>query len=123
MTLTTSSPHIRAGTLVALAVSAGARLAPYPDLPTLKELGYDELVTTTWWSFSGPAKLPADLVQRLNAEVNKAIDTAEARRRLEQEAIVSEKMSPAQFTRFVESEIAKWGPLARAAISSQGSGN
>jgi tripartite-type tricarboxylate transporter receptor subunit TctC len=123
MTLTTSSPHIRAGTLVALAVSSGARLAQYPDLPTLKELGYDELVTTTWWSFSGPAKLPADLVQRLNAEVNKAIDSAEARRRLEQEAIVSEKMSPAQFTRFVESEIAKWGPLARAAISSQGSGN
>src|SRR5262245_48323761 len=123
MTLTTSSPHVRAGTLVALAVSSGARLAQYPDLPTLKELGYDELVTTTWWSFSGPAKLPADLVQRLNAEVNKAIDSAEARRRLEQEAIVSEKMSPAQFTRFVESEIAKWGPLARAAISSQGSGN
>src|SRR5262245_54274110 len=57
------------------------------------------------------------------AQVNKAIDSAEARRRLEQEAIVSEKMSPAQFTRFVESEIAKWGPLARAAISSQGSGN
>ena len=104
-------------------MSSGARLAHHPDLPTLKELGYDELVTTTWWSFSGPAKLPADLVQRLNAEVNKAIDSAEARRRLEQEAIVSEKMSPAQFTRFVESEIAKWGPLARAAISSQGSGN
>jgi tripartite-type tricarboxylate transporter receptor subunit TctC len=123
MTLTTSSPHIRAGTLAALAVSSGARLAHHPDLPTLKELGYDELVTTTWWSFSGPAKLPADLVQWLNAEVNKAIDSAEARRRLEQEAIVSEKMSPAQFTRFVESEIAKWGPLARAAISSQGSGN
>jgi tripartite-type tricarboxylate transporter receptor subunit TctC len=123
MTLTTSSPHIRAGTLAALAVSSGAQLAQYPDLPTLKELGYGELVTTTWWSFSGPAKLPADLVQRLNAEVNKAIDSAEARRRLEQEAIVSEKMSPAQFTRFVESEIAKWGPLARAAISSQGSGN
>ena len=123
MTLTTSSPHIRSGTLVALAVSSGARLAQYPDLPTLKELGYGELVTTTWWSFSGPAKLPADLVQRLNAEVNKALDSPEARRRLEQEAIVSEKMSSAQFTRFVESEIAKWGPLARAAISSQGSGN
>ena len=123
MTLTTSSPHVRAGTLVALAVSSGARLAQYPELTTLKELGYDELVTTTWWSFSGPAKLPADLVQRLNAEVNKAIDSAEARRRLEQEVIVTEKMSPAEFTRFVETEIAKWRPLARAAISSQGSGN
>src|SRR5262249_47765118 len=93
------------------------------DLPTLKELGYDELVTTTWWSLSGPAKLPADLVQRLNAEVNKAIDSAEARRRLEQEAIVSGRMSPAQFTRFVESEMANWGPSARQPISWQAADN
>jgi tripartite-type tricarboxylate transporter receptor subunit TctC len=123
MTLATSSPHIRAGTLAALAVSAGARLAQYPDVPTLNELGYDALVTTTWWSFSGPAGLPADLVRRLNAEINKALDVADVRRRLEQETIVVEKMSPAQFTRFVDSEITKWAPLARAAIGLQGSGN
>ncbi|MGA7485453.1 MAG: tripartite tricarboxylate transporter substrate binding protein [Xanthobacteraceae bacterium] len=123
MTMTTSSPHIRAGTLAPLAVSASARLAQYPALPTLKELGYDELVATTWWSFSGPAKLPPDLVQRINTEINKALDSADVRRRLEQEAIVTEKMSPAQFARFVESEIGKWGPLARAAINAQGSGN
>lgn len=123
MTLTTSSPHIRAGTLAALAVSSRARLAQYPGLPTLKELGYDELVTTTWWSFSGPAKLPADLVAALNREINSAIDPADVRRQLEQEAIITEKMSAAQFTRFVESEIVKWGPLARAAIGAQGPGN
>jgi tripartite-type tricarboxylate transporter receptor subunit TctC len=123
MTLTTSSPHIRAGTLAALAVSSRARLAQYPGLPTLKELGYDELVTTTWWSFSGPAKLPADLVAALNREINSAIDAADVRRQLEQEAIITEKMSAAQFTRFVESEIVKWGPLARAAIGAQGPGN
>jgi tripartite-type tricarboxylate transporter receptor subunit TctC len=123
MTLTTSSPHIRAGTLAALALSSSARLASYPDLPTLKELRYGELVTTTWWSVSGPAKLPADLVRRLNLEINKVLDLADVRRKLEQEAIVTEKMSSAEFTRFVASEIDKWGPPARAAISAQGSAN
>ena len=123
MTWTTTRPHIRAGTLTALAVSSARRFADDPDLPTLKELGYGELVTTTWWSFSGPAKLPPNIVQRLNQEINKALDAPDVRRKLEQEAIVTEKMSPAQFTRFVETEIGKWGPLAKAAIGAQGSGN
>jgi tripartite-type tricarboxylate transporter receptor subunit TctC len=123
MTWTTTSPHIRAGTLAALAVSARERLPQYPDVPTLKELGYDELVTTTWWSFSGPAGLPGELVRRLNQEIDKALDSPQLRRRLEQEAIITEKMSSAQFTRFVETEIAKWGPLARAAIGAQSSGD
>jgi tripartite-type tricarboxylate transporter receptor subunit TctC len=123
MIWTTTGAHIRAGMLAALAVSARERLPQFPDVPTLQELGYDELVTTTWWSFSGPAKLPGELVQRLNQEINKALDSPQVRRRLEQEAIITEKMSPAQFTRFVETEIAKWGPLARAAIGAQGSGN
>jgi tripartite-type tricarboxylate transporter receptor subunit TctC len=51
------------------------------------------------------------------------LDAPDVRRKLEQEAIVTEKMSPAQFTRFVENEIGKWGPLAKAAIGAQGSGN
>lgn len=123
MTWTTTRPHIRAGTLTALAVSSARRFADDPGLPTLRELGYGELVTTTWWSFSGPAKLPPDMVQRLNQEINKALDAPDVRRKLEQEAIVTEKMSPAQFTRFVETEIGKWGPLAKAAIGAQGSGN
>jgi tripartite-type tricarboxylate transporter receptor subunit TctC len=123
MTLTTTRPHIRTGTLAALAVSSARRFADDPELPTLRELGYGELVTTTWWSFSGPAKLPPDIVRRLNGEINKVFDAPDVRRKLEQEAIITEKMSPAQFTRFVENEIGKWGPLAKTAIGAQGSGN
>jgi tripartite-type tricarboxylate transporter receptor subunit TctC len=123
MTWTTTAPHIRAGTLTALGVSSGKRLAQEPDLPTLRELGYDELVTTTWWSFSGPAKLPADLVGRLNREINELFDSSEVRRKLARDAIETEALSPEQFTSFVASEIRKWGPLAKAAIGAQGSGN
>jgi tripartite-type tricarboxylate transporter receptor subunit TctC len=74
MTWTTTRPHIRTGMLTALAVSTALRFAEDPDLPTLRELGYGELVTTTWWSFSGPAKLPPGIVQRLSQEINKALD-------------------------------------------------
>jgi tripartite-type tricarboxylate transporter receptor subunit TctC len=123
MTWTTTAPHIRAGTLAALAVSSSRRLAQDPDVPTLRELGYDELVTTTWWSFSGPAKLPADLVGRLNRELNALFDDAEVRRKLARDAIETEAMSPEQFTSFVANEIRKWGPLAKAAIGAQGPGN
>ena len=74
MTWTTSSPHIRSGKLTALAVSSARRLPQLPSLPTLKELGYAELVTNTWWAFSGPAKLPGDVVLQLNREINQALD-------------------------------------------------
>lgn len=116
MTWTTTAPHIRVGTLTALGVSSSKRLPQYPDLPTLKELGYDELVTTTWWSFSGPAKLPADLVGRLNRELNELFDSPEVRGKLARDAIETEAMSAEQFTGFVANEIRKWGPLAKAAI-------
>lgn len=123
MTWTTAAPHIRSGTLIALAVSTSRRFGAYPDLPTLKDLGYNELVTTTWWSFSGPAKLPADLVGRLNQEINRLFDGADVRRKLEQDAIETAAMSPQEFTSFVAREIRKWGPLAKAAIGAQRSGN
>jgi tripartite-type tricarboxylate transporter receptor subunit TctC len=123
MTWTTTAPHIRAGTLTALGVSSGKRLAQNPDLPTLKELGYNDLVTTTWWAFSGPAKLPPDVVERLNREINTVFARAEVRAKLARDAIETEAMSPEQFTRFVTDEIGKWGPLAKAAIGAQSSGN
>jgi tripartite-type tricarboxylate transporter receptor subunit TctC len=123
MTWTTTAPHIRAGTLTALGVSSGKRLAQDPDLPTLKQLGYNDLVTTTWWAFSGPAKLPHDVVKRLNREINTVFARTEVRAKLERDAIETEAMSPEQFTRFVTDEIAKWGPLAKAAIGAQSSGN
>jgi tripartite-type tricarboxylate transporter receptor subunit TctC len=123
MTWTTTSPHIRSGTLTALGVSSSQRLRQYPDLPTLKELGYNDLVTTTWWAFSGPAKLPANVVERLNREINTVFERGEVRAKLERDAIETEVMSSGQFTRFVTDEIGKWGPLAKAALGAQGSGN
>ena len=111
--LTSAGPHVRSGAVTPLAVTSSQRIAEFPDVPTLKELGYPELVTTTWAAISGPAGISSDIVNKLNREVIKALSSDNARKRLEQEAVVTEPLSPAQFTQFVQSEIDKWGPVAR----------
>ena len=83
MTLSTTQPHILAGKLKPLAISSEQRLPEFPDLPTLVELGYPELVVTTWYSLSGPAGLPRDIVDKLNAAVNKAMELPEVQKHLD----------------------------------------
>jgi len=117
MTWTTAHAQIRAGSVVPLAVSSAKRLPDFPNVPTFKELGYDDLVATTWFSVSGPADLPKSIVDRLNQEIIKALDHPDVRRKLDQEAMETEKMSPEAFTAFVEQEIGRWGPIAKQVVT------
>jgi len=121
MTFTTAHPHIRSGAVLPLAVSSANRMADYPDIPTFKELGYPDMVATTWFSVSGPPKMPPAIVNKLHAEIQKALDHPALRQKLALEQMETEKMSPEEFTKLVQSEIGKWGPLAKA-IGAQGSG-
>jgi tripartite-type tricarboxylate transporter receptor subunit TctC len=114
MTLATTLPHIRAGALRTLAISSAQRVPELPDVPTLVELGYPELVVTTWYSLSGPAGLPRDIVVRLNREVNKAMDVPQVRDHLAQEMVQSRPMTPEQMTAFMKSEVDKWVPVVKA---------
>jgi tripartite-type tricarboxylate transporter receptor subunit TctC len=113
MTFTTASSQIRAGNVVPLAVSSANRLKEFPDLPTFKELGYPDMVATTWFSMSGPKGLPADILQKVNAAVDKAKDSADVQKRMALEGMETEKMSPEDFTKFVGAELGKWGPVAK----------
>jgi tripartite-type tricarboxylate transporter receptor subunit TctC len=113
-TLTTAASQIRAGRARALAISAAARLPDFPDIPTYAELGYPELVATVWFSLSGPANLAADIVERLNAEVNRALELSEVRERLRPEGIVPNRLSAREFSAFVADEVRRWGPVVRA---------
>ena len=113
MTLSTTQPHILAGKLRALAVSSEKRLPEFPDLPTFVELGYPELVVTTWYSLSGPAGLPQDVVDRLNAAVNKAMETADVRQHLATGMVQTKAMTPAETTQFMQTEVTKWVPVAQ----------
>ena len=113
MTLSTTRPHIAAGKLKPLAVSTEKRLPEFPDLPTLVELGYPGLVTTTWYALSGPAGLPREIVDKLNAAVTVAIGLPEVRKHLETEMVQTKTMTPAEMTAFMHNEVNKWSPIAR----------
>lgn len=118
MTLSTTRQHIIAGKIKALAVSSAQRLLEFPDVPTLVELGYRDLVVTTWYSLAGPAGLPRDIVDRLNAAVNKAIEVPEVRMHLESEMVQTKAMTPAEATEFMQAEVNKWAPVARRVAAS-----
>jgi tripartite-type tricarboxylate transporter receptor subunit TctC len=117
MTWSSAAGQVRAGAVFPIAVSSGARIAEFPDVPTLREEGYDDLVALTWYVLSGPAGLSADIVAKLNQAVNAAWATPALRRRLADDAIVAEPMSPAAVTAFVTSEVQKWGPIARQVMA------
>ena len=113
-TLTTAATQIRAGRARGLAVSAPRRLPDFPEIPTYAEMGYPDLVATVWFSLSGPAKMPGDVVGLLNAEVNRALELPEVRERLKLEGIEPNPMSAREFNAFVAEELKRWGPVVKA---------
>ena len=113
-TLTTAASQIRAGRARGLAISAASRLPDFPGIPTYAEMGYPDLVATVWFSLSGPANLPADIVALLNTEVNRALALPDVRERLKPEGIVPQRLTAGEFSAFVADEIRRWGPVVRA---------
>jgi tripartite-type tricarboxylate transporter receptor subunit TctC len=107
--------HLRSGALVPLAHSAGARVPEYPDVPTLKEVGYPDLTTTTWFSLSGPANLPRPLAERLNREVVAMVKKPDIQERIQRDGMITEPMSIAEFDKFIAAETARWKPVIEAA--------
>ena len=108
-----ATPHIRAGKLKPIAVTGLKRHPLVPDLPTFEELGYKGFDGVQWYGIAGPARLPADITKKLNAEINKAIQSPALQQRLASEAITVMPMSPEQFGKFIQADIARWSALAK----------
>ena len=113
-TLSTAATQIKAGKARALALSSAARLPDYPDVPTFAESGYPDIIGTVWFSISGPANMPADIVQKLNAEIRRALETSEVRERLRHDGITPNRLDAKEFSAFVADELRRWGPIVRA---------
>jgi tripartite-type tricarboxylate transporter receptor subunit TctC len=113
-TLSTAAGQIRAGRARGLAISAASRLPEYPDLPTFAESGFPELVATVWFSLSGPAGLSPQIVQRLNAEVRRALELSDVKEKLRHEGITPNRLDAKEFNAFVADELRRWGPIVRA---------
>ena len=107
-------PHIRAGTLRALAVTTLKRSELLPDLPAVAEFvpGYD---ASTWQGIAAPRNTPRAIVERLNKEINAGLADANLKARLAEMGASPFVVSPDEFAKFIEDEINKWGKVIKEA--------
>jgi tripartite-type tricarboxylate transporter receptor subunit TctC len=111
--LPSAARHIRSDTVRAIAMSSAERHPAFPAVPTFREQGFD-LVSTSWFALSGPAGMPAEIVERLHRETMAVTATEAARQRFSELGGTPGDMSPAEFSRFVAEEVARWAPVVRA---------
>jgi tripartite-type tricarboxylate transporter receptor subunit TctC len=114
-TLSSTAAFLRDGTLTSIAVTSEERLPDFPSLPTFRELDHSELQGTTWFSVSGPARLPKEVIGKLNRIINEIVASPDVESRLRRDGFQVKTMSPAAFANFVESENRRWLVLIRRA--------
>jgi tripartite-type tricarboxylate transporter receptor subunit TctC len=105
-------PHLRAGTLRALAVTTATRSEVLPDLPSVGEFlpGYD---TSVWYGFGVPRGTPAEIIERLNREIDAGLADGRVKARFAELSATPIGGPPADFGSFVENETAMWGRVVR----------
>jgi tripartite-type tricarboxylate transporter receptor subunit TctC len=106
-------PQARAGKLRLLAVTGRERLPILPDIPTLAESGVPGYQYGAWMGVLAPAGTPDLVIRRLNAELVRAVRSAEGRAWLESQGGVAVGDSPEEFTAYIRGEHARWGTLIR----------
>ena len=106
-------PHIQAGKLRGLAISTPRRLPQLPDVPTFAEEGITGFDVSNWYGVMAPAGTPRDIVQKLNADINKAMQVPEVRARLEGVGTQMREQSAAEFEAYMKSEVAKYAKLIK----------
>jgi len=105
--------HIKQGKLRALAVSSAKRVDDLPNVPTINESGYAGFNAVTWFGLLAPAGTPKDVVARLNAEFNKALQQAELRKKLGDEGADPAGGTPEQFASLIKDDITRWGKVVK----------
>lgn len=112
--LPSSIEQVKAGNLRALAVTSSARSPALPDMPTLAESGLPGFEASSWFALFAPKGTPAAITTRLNAEVRKALDAPELRKRFTDLGGDIRPMSPDELMAYVRAEHAKWATVAKA---------
>jgi tripartite-type tricarboxylate transporter receptor subunit TctC len=105
--------HVKTGRLKALGVTTSQRWSELPDVPTIAEAGVPGYEATLWLSIAGPAGLPAELVQRLNVEIAKALRDPELQSNFRTGGVDAVSMSPQELLNFTRAEYEKWGKVVR----------
>ena len=107
--------QIQAGRVRALAVLAPQRAAQLPNVPTAKESGYPDFDMSVWYGILAPTGTPREIVNRLNAEINKAINAPDMKDKLAANGVDPLGGTPEQFAEFIRSESSRFGKVIKAA--------
>jgi tripartite-type tricarboxylate transporter receptor subunit TctC len=113
--LTAYVPYFKSGQLVPLAVTSAARSPLVPDVPSVVEFGYRKLVLDNFFGLSGPAKMPPDVVARLNGACNELLAQADLKKKMLDLGITTSATSPAGFTAFVRDQVTALAPTVKGA--------
>ena len=113
--LTTAWPHVKAGTLRALAVTRLKRSTLAPELPTLDEAGVRSFDMDSWAAIFAPAGTPSEIIALLNAELRKIIDSPEVKANLGNAGFEAFSSSPKELEEFAADQLGKWGKMIKDA--------
>jgi tripartite-type tricarboxylate transporter receptor subunit TctC len=108
-----SMPYVDSGKLVALAVTGPKRVANAPQLPTTTEAGLPQLEYTTWYGIDAPKGTPQPIIDRLNAELVKAVVDPKVKAKLESIGFEPDSDTPQEFGQFVESDLGRWQKIVK----------
>ena len=108
-------PLSKQGSLRPLGISSARRSDAFPELPTIAECGYPGFEADQWYGITGPAGIEPAVAARLNAEINKALASADVKARLEKEGGAAVLLPPDALARHLAAEIERWRPVVKAA--------
>ena len=107
-------PYMKSGQLRLLAVTSRTRMSNVPDIPTVIEAGYPQLVAENFLGLSAPANVPNEVVDSIHAAMSEIIKRPAVVQKLDELGIAHRPMSPAEFTGFVATQVAAWAPAVKS---------
>lgn len=113
--MATAAPHVKAGKLRVLGVTSAKRLPSLPDVPTFAESGVKSFVVEHWWGIMAPAGVPKPIVDRLHADVVKAVNSPDVRERFTALAVEPTVNTPEQFRALLASDVKRWAKVVKDA--------
>ena len=114
-TMTSATPQIQGGKLIAIAQTRPKRAKSFPNVPTIAESGFPGFDASTWYGLVGPAGMPAALVQKMNADMNKVLAMPEVADKLASFGAEDGGGSAARFGTFIGAELTKWAKVVKDA--------
>jgi len=114
-TIPSALPHVQSGTLRGLAVTSATRSPFAPDLPTIAEAGVPGYEMSSWYALFAPARTPTEIVRKIRDDALVVLADPAMKQKLADIGATIATSAPAEVTRLIKSEMAKWGPIIQAA--------